>query len=45
MAFHFVFFISNLYNLNAMEEQPMPEARGGDERSYPEPWLRGRRRA
>ena len=27
------------------EEQPTPEARGGDERTYLEPWLRGRRRA
>ena len=24
---------------------PTPEARGGNERSYPEPWLRGPRRA
>ena len=26
------------------EEQPMPEARGSNERSYREPWLRRRRR-
>ena len=33
---------------NGLEElphAPTPEARGGDERSYPEPWLRGHRRA
>ena len=27
------------------EEQPTSEARGSDKRRYPEPWLRGRRRA
>ena len=27
------------------EEQHTPEARGSDERSYPEPWLHGHRRA
>ena len=27
------------------EKQPMPEARGSDERSYLEPWLCGRRKA
>ena len=27
------------------KEQPTLEARGSDERSYPEPWLRGHRRA
>ena len=27
------------------EEQPTPEARSLNERSYLEPWLRGRRRA
>jgi len=27
------------------EEQPTPKAWGSEERSYPEPWLRGHRRA
>ena len=27
------------------KEQHMPEARGGNERNYPELWLRGHRRA
>ena len=30
---------------DGQEEQSMPEARGSDERSDPEPWLRGHRRA
>ena len=29
----------------SQEEQHTPEARGGDERSYPELWLHGHRRA
>ena len=31
--------------LEELPHAPTPEARGGDERSYPEPWLRGHRRA